>query len=106
MTAAPLFLLWKEMNMSLTTKQISEIQVLFAQADMKDFQKIAEMFNTTRRAYERNMKSNFTVGQKVKWFGKRGAMAGTITKINRKNIVVNAGDKGMWNVTPSLLEVA
>ena len=92
--------------MSLTTKQISEIQVLFAQADMNDFQKIAEMFNTTRRAYERNMKGNFTVGQKVKWFGKRGAMSGTITKINRKNIVVNAGDKGMWNVTPSLLEVA
>ena len=92
--------------MSLTTAQMSEIQVLFAQADMNDFQKIAEMFNTTRRANERNLKANFKVGQQVRWFGKRGAMAGTITKINRKNIVVNAGQFGMWNVTPSLLEVA
>ena len=97
----------KEGNkMSLTTKQISEIQVLFAQADMNDFQKIADMFNTTRRAYERNMKSNFKVGQQVRWFGKRGEMAGSIIKINRKNIVVDAGQYGKWNVTPSLLEVA
>jgi len=92
--------------MSLTTAQISEIQVLFAQADMKDFQKIAEMFNTTRRMKERSLKSNFVVGQQVQWFGKRGPMSGTIAKINRKNIVVNAGQNGMWNVSPSLLEVA
>ena len=26
-----------------------------------------------------------------------------ITKINRKNVVVNAGQNGMWNVTASML---
>lgn len=92
--------------MSLTTKQISEIQVLFAHADMEDFQKIAEMFNTTRRMKQNSIKADFSVGQQVQWFGKRGPMAGTITKINRKNIVVNAGQYGMWNVTPSLLKAA
>ena len=92
--------------MSLNTKQMQQIQVLFAQADTNDFQRIADMFNTTRRMQERSMKSNFNIGQRVQWFGKRGKMAGTITKINRKNIVVNAGVEGMWNVTPSLLKAA
>ncbi len=92
--------------MSLNTKQMQQIQVLFAQADTNDFQRIADMFNTTRRMQERSMKSNFNIGQRVQWIGKRGQMAGTITKINRKNIVVNAGVEGMWNVTPSLLKAA
>lgn len=92
--------------MALTTKQMSQIQVLFAQADMKDFQQIADMFNTTRRMAERSIKNNFTVGQKVQWTGRKGFQTGTITKINRKNIVVNAGSAGMWNVAPSLLTAA
>lgn len=92
--------------MALTTKQMSQIQVLFAQADMNDFQKIAEMFNTTRRMAERSIKNNFSVGQKVQWTGRKGFQTGTITKINRKNIVVNAGSAGMWNVSPSLLTAA
>ena len=92
--------------MSLNTKQMQQIQVLFAQADMSDFQKIAEMFNTTRRMAERSIKQNFSVGQKVQWTGRKGFQTGTITKINRKNIVVNAGSAGMWNVAPSLLTAA
>tara|TARA_Y100000114_G_scaffold53636_1_gene48946 strand:+ start:2436 stop:2714 length:279 start_codon:yes stop_codon:yes gene_type:complete len=92
--------------MALTTKQISQIQVLFAQANMDDFEKIAEMFNTTRRMLERQVGSSFSIGQQVTWIGKRGPLSGTITKINRRNIVVNAGDNGMWKVSPGLLNAA
>tara|TARA_A100001015_G_C14495166_1_gene520806 strand:+ start:64 stop:342 length:279 start_codon:yes stop_codon:yes gene_type:complete len=92
--------------MALTTKQISQIQVLFAQADMNDFEKIAEMFNTTRRMKERSVSSNFTVGQRVNWTGKRGPMTGSIQKINRRMIVVNAGQDGTWKVSPGLLSAA
>ena len=92
--------------MALTTKQISQIQVLFAQANMDDFEKIAEMFNTTRRMLERQVGSSFSVGQQVTWIGKRVPLSGTITKINRRNIVVNAGDNGMWKVSPGLLNAA
>lgn len=92
--------------MALTTKQISQIQVLFAQTNMDDFEKIAEMFNTTRRMLERQVGSSFSIGQQVTWIGKRGPLSGTITKINRRNIVVNAGDNGMWKVSPGLLNAA
>jgi len=92
--------------MALTTKQFSEIQVLFAKASISDFNQIADMFNTTRRMAERSIKQNFNVGQKVQWTGRKGFQTGTITKINRKNIVVDAGQNGMWNVAPSLLSAA
>ena len=93
--------------MALTTKQISQIQVLLAQADMNDFDKIAEMFNTTRRMLERNIGSSFSIGQQVSWTSeRRGLLSGTITKINSRNIVVNAGDNGMWKVSPGLLNAA
>jgi hypothetical protein len=92
--------------MALTTKEISKIQVLFAKADIEDFQKIADMFNTTRKMKERSIGSSFSLGQKVNWIGKRGSMTGTITKFNRKYIVVNAGQDGMWNVSPALLKAA
>jgi len=85
---------------------MSQIQVLFAQADISDFQQIANMFNTTRRMAERSIKNEFSIGQKVQWTGRKGFQTGMITKINRKNIVVNAGSAGMWNVAPSLLTAA
>lgn len=90
--------------MSLTSNEISRLEVLFAKASISDMNQIADMFNASRTMKQKQIKNQFTVGQSVRWFGKRGPMAGTITKINRKNIVVNAGQFGMWNVTPSLLE--
>ena len=50
--------------------------------------------------------SSFSIGQQVTWIGKRGPLSGTITKINRRNIIVNAGDNGMWKVSPGLLNAA
>lgn len=90
--------------MALTTNQMSQIQLLFAHADINDFDKIANMFNTTRRLAENSIKNKFSIGQKVSWSGKRGFQSGWIIKINRKNIVINAGNAGMWNVSPSLLQ--
>jgi hypothetical protein len=92
--------------MALTTKQMSQIQTLLTLAERDDFNKIADMFNTSRRMADNSIKNKFAVGQKVSWHGKRGFLNGKITKINRKNIVVNAGAAGMWNVAPSILQAA
>jgi len=90
----------------LTTNEMAKLQVLMAKADLTQFDQMAEMFNTTRRMKNNAIKHTFSVGQNVKWTGRRGAMNGTIQRINKKNIVVNAGSAGMWNVSPSLLIAA
>lgn len=90
----------------LTTNEIAKLQVLMAKADIDQFSHIADMFNACRRMKANAVKNNFKVGQLVSWHGKRGSQSGVITKINRKNIVVNTGKNGMWNVSPTLLVAA
>lgn len=92
--------------MALTTKQWIHIQALFAEANHGDLDKIAQMFKNQRKSLNEASKANFSVGQKVQWSGRTGYKAGTIRKINPKNIVVDAGDAGVWNVSPSLLTAA
>ena len=53
-----------------------------------------------------NAKSQFRVGDSVKFAGRHGiTVEGNITKINPKTIVVDGGINGSWKVSPSILEV-
>jgi|APSaa5957512622_1039677.scaffolds.fasta_scaffold72584_2 hypothetical protein len=68
-----------------------------------------EVINTIkfrRKELSRLVKNQFSVGDKVSFNGKsRGPIEGVITKINRKNIVVQQNDNfTSWNVTPTLLK--
>lgn len=90
----------------LTKNEMNRIEALLVKASDDDMNAIANMFNDARRMKSSQAARSFKVGQQVQWFGKRGPMAGKIEKINRKNIVVNAGQFGMWNVSASLLKAA
>ena len=83
-----------------------KIEALLETATDKQMSEIAEMFNEIRSKKTAAKARTFKVGQKVRWHGKRGYMEGVIEKVNKKNIIVNAGSKGNWRVTASLLEVA
>ena len=82
---------------------MSKIQSLFVEASDEQMKEIAQMFNDARRMKAAQAARSFKVGQQVTWFGKKGQVSGVIAKINRKNVVVNAGQNGMWNVTASML---
>ena len=90
----------------LNTSEMNEIKMLFLKASSDDMSEIASLFNAVRRIKASQAADKFKVGQKVEWVGKRGKMSGIIEKINRKNIVVDAGTNGMWNVTATLLKAA
>ena len=90
----------------LKDREMVQIRQLFAGASGEQFNEIANMFNEARRSYAHRQARTFKKGQKVEWIGKRGPMSGVITKVNRKNIVVDAGAQGMWNVTATLLQAA
>ena len=90
----------------LNTSEMVRIRQLFAKADGDDFNEIANMFNEARRSFAHRQARSFVKGQKVEWVGKRGLMSGVITKVNRKNVVVDAGAQGMWNVTATMLKAA
>lgn len=63
---------------------------------------VVDAINAKHRAKQLAVKSQFSVGQKVAFDGKRGYVEGTIEKINKVNIVVRSGHT-RWTVAPSIL---
>ena len=90
----------------LTKTELKRIATLMAKASGDDMRTIAAMYNDASTAKTRNAARSFSVGDKVKWSGKRGVMSGVVTKVNRKNIVVRTDFDGTWNVTATLLNKA
>ena len=43
-------------------------------------------------------------GSRVKWTGKKGFQTGSVSKVNKKNCIVDADNGERWNVPASMLE--
>lgn len=96
----------KGKKIMLNKSQMSKIQALFVEASDEQMQEIAQMFNDARNLKAHSAARSYSIGQKVKWNGRRGSMSGTVIKVLKKNIRVKTESDGVWNVTASLLEAA
>jgi len=96
----------KERKPMLNKSEMSKIQAFLIEADSAQMSEIAQMFNDARNLKVARAARSFTVGQTVKWNGKRGSMSGTVIKVLKKNIRVKTKADGIWNVTASLLKSA
>lgn len=90
----------------LTKSEMNGINMLLMKASHDDMEQIASLFNDVRRLKAKQDTRKFSVGQKVKWVGRNGAIFGTVNKINQKNIIVDCGRIGMYRVNASILEAA
>ena len=90
----------------LNQPEMFQIQAFFAEASDQQMSEIAQMFNEARNLKVARAARSFTVGQSVKWSGRKGAMSGTVVKVLKKNVRVKTKADGVWNVTASLLEAA
>jgi|TARA_B110000483_G_scaffold243009_1_gene330837 sRNA-binding protein len=93
-------------NKMLIKSEMSKLQAMLIEADSDQMSEIAEMFNDARNLKVARAARSFTVGQTVKWNGKRGSMSGTVVKVLKKNVRVSTKSDGIWNVTASLLKAA
>ena len=89
---------------------VTEVASLRSQEDLS---RIYEASKVAHNSISNLTKLSFQVGDRVSFTGKRGSLIeGSITKINRKNILVQEETKdgvenpyGMrWTVSPTLLE--
>ena len=90
----------------LDTSEMIAMQNLLGKASDEQMSEIAQMFNDARNLKVARAARSFTVGQSVKWNGKRGSMSGTVIKVMKKNVRVKTKADGVWNVTASLLKAA
>jgi sRNA-binding protein len=90
----------------LTKSEMTKLQTLLVKASPDQMNEIARMFNDTLNMKRAQATRSFTVGQKVKWSGKNGAMSGTVIKVMKKNVRVKVSATETWNVTATMLKAA
>lgn len=91
--------------MKLTSAEIKTLATLMAKADREDLNLIADMHKNQSRKINSKVAGKFNVGDKVQFdAGQRGGIiTGTVMKVNPKNIKLDCGVLGKWNVTATLL---
>jgi len=90
----------------LTKSETTKLQTLLVKASPDQMNDIARMFNDAMNMKRAQATRSFTVGQKVKWSGKNGAMSGTVIKVMKKNVRVKVSATETWNVTATMLKAA
>jgi len=90
----------------LTNSEITKLQAFLVKATPDQMNDIARMFNDVLNMKRAQATRSFTVGQKVKWSGKNGAMSGTVIKVMKKNVRVKVSATETWNVTATMLKAA
>ena len=84
---------------------ISEIKSGILGLDSDGLDVITNAINYRRKEVNQEIKNQFNVGDNVRFIGQGDEIRGTITKINRKYIVVKENEGWtQWNVSPSLLK--
>ena len=90
----------------MNTSEMIAMQNLLGKASPDQMNEIARMFNDAMNMKRAQATRSFTVGQKVKWSGKNGAMSGTVIKVMKKNVRVKVSANETWNVTATMLKAA
>lgn len=90
----------------LTKSETTKLQSFLVKASPDQMNDIARMFNDAMNMKRAQATRSFTVGQKVKWSGKNGAMSGTVIKVMKKNVRVKVSATETWNVTATMLKAA
>ncbi len=90
--------------MALTKAEVVRLNSLILKADANQLSEAVEVFKMARSKNSMEAKASLQVGMAVEWNGKHGRMNGVIQKINRKNVVVDAGYNGLWNIPASMLK--
>ena len=70
-----------------------------------ELNQILDAWKLKRTYLTRQNVRQLAVGDKVQWEGRNGFSKGTVTKINRKYIIVDTGF-GKWRVPANMLEKA
>ena len=70
-----------------------------------EINQVVEAIKLQRTFNARQTARTLTVGDTVSFDARtRGVITGTVTKINRKTVIVNTPTQGKWKVTASILK--
>jgi len=95
----------KVLTMALTKTEMETLNTLLGKADIDNVALIYDRLKLQRTWLSNQVRRSLTVGDKVKFQGRRGLMVtGVVTKVNPKKCIVRDGTTS-WNVPLNMLSV-
>jgi len=86
----------------LKSTEMDTINALVSKMSLEDVKMVSERMNMQRTFLGKQTIRSLMKGDRVSFNGRRGLTAGTVLKINIKNVVVDTGST-RWNVPASML---
>ena len=87
----------------LKSTEMETINALVSKMSLEDVKMVSERLNMQRTFIGKQTIRTLMKGDKVSFNGRRGLTEGVVMKVNIKNVVVDTGASGRWNVPASML---
>ena len=87
----------------LNVNELKSINALVSNMSLDDIKLVNERMNLQRTFLGNAVKRSLVIGDTVSFNGRRGLTEGTVLKVKIKNVTVDCGNSGRWNVPASML---
>ena len=87
----------------LNVNEMKTINELVANMSLEDIKMVNERMSLQRTFLGNTIKRSLVIGDTVSFNGRRGLTEGTVLKVKIKNVTVDCGNSGRWNVPASML---
>jgi len=88
----------------LNTIDMETINTLVSKMGLEDIKMVNERMSLQRTFLGKDIMRGLVIGDKVSFTGRRGiTVEGTVLKVKIKNVSVDTGVTGRWNVPASML---
>ena len=89
----------------LNVTEMETINALVSKMGLEDIKIVNNRMDLQRTFLGKDVMRTLVVGDKVSFVGRRGiTVEGTVMKVKIKNVSVDAGTSGRWNVPASMLK--
>ena len=87
----------------LNVNEMKSFEAMVVNMDLNDIKMINERMSLQRTFLGNAVKRSLKIGDSVSFNGRRGLTEGTVLKVKIKNVTVDCGNSGRWNVPASML---
>ena len=88
----------------LNSTEMKKVMALVSSMGLEDIKMVNESMSMQRTLLGNQIKRSLVIGDTVSFTGRGGRLVeGTVTKVKIKNVTVDTGTTGRWNVPASML---
>lgn len=90
--------------MKMTAKEMETVMTLIGKADNEQLAQLLERFKLQRTFVQNQTRRSLVVGDTVEFVARGKVINGSVSKVNRKTVIVRQAGFGNWKVPADMLK--